>query len=43
MTDIVFNYGTFNFDDKNFYLKFARGKLDYFLSLEYFNDFRDLY
>lgn len=43
MTDIVFNYGTFNFDDKNFYIKFARGKLDYFLSLEYFTDFRDLY
>ncbi len=43
LTDIVFNYGTFNFDDKNFYLKFARGKLDYFLSLEYFTDFRDLY
>ncbi|MBX2887153.1 MAG: DUF4105 domain-containing protein [Ferruginibacter sp.] len=43
VTDIVFNYGTFNFDDKNFYLKFARGKLDYFLSLEYYNDFVSLY
>ncbi|RYF12295.1 MAG: DUF4105 domain-containing protein, partial [Oxalobacteraceae bacterium] len=43
LTDIVFNYGTFNFNDKNFYLKFARGKLDYFLSLESFTDFRDLY
>lgn len=38
-TDIVYNYGTFNFDDKNFYIRFARGKLNYFLSLEYFEDF----
>lgn len=43
VTDIVFNYGTFNFDDENFYLKFARGKLDYFLSIEYYNDFVALY
>lgn len=30
--DIVYNYGTFNFNTKNFYLKFAQGKLDYCLS-----------
>src|SRR5437868_2832248 len=28
--DVVFNYGTFNFDE-DFYFKFIRGKLDYFL------------
>ncbi len=49
VTDIVYNYGTFNFDDDGFYLKFARGKLLYYVSTEYFNDkdgymgFRSLY
>jgi len=38
-TDIVYNYGTFNFDDPNFYMKFVRGKLDYFLSAAYYPDF----
>ncbi len=38
VTDIVYNYGTFNFDDPNFYIKFARGKLLYYVSTEYFND-----
>jgi Domain of unknown function (DUF4105) len=33
-TDVIYNYGTFNFDDPNFLPKFIRGKLDYFLSLE---------
>ncbi|TKK67519.1 DUF4105 domain-containing protein [Ilyomonas limi] len=37
--DVVYNYGTFNFDDPNFYMKFIRGKLDYFLSAAYFPDF----
>lgn len=32
-TDIVYNYGTFDFDDPDFYTKFIRGKLDYFLSV----------
>lgn len=41
--DNVFNYGTFNFDDKNFYLKFARGKLLYFISTEPFADFQYMY
>lgn len=30
--DLVFNYGTFDFDDPDFYTKFVRGKLEYFLS-----------
>jgi len=37
VTDIVYNYGTFNFDDDGFYLKFVRGKLLYYVSAE---DFR---
>ena len=42
-SDIVYNYGTFDFDDPHFYTKFARGKLLYFVSAEYFTDFRDNY
>lgn len=41
--DNVFNYGTFDFDDKRFYLKFIRGKLLYYISTESFSDFRDYY
>lgn len=41
--DIVFNYGTFNFDDEGFYLKFARGKLLYYVSIENFEDFKYMY
>ncbi|MCJ8163816.1 DUF4105 domain-containing protein [Pontibacter sp. E15-1] len=37
--DIVFNYGTFDFDEPNFYLKFIRGKLRYKLSIADFNRF----
>jgi len=37
--DIVFNYGTFDFDEPNFYLKFAQGKLKYKLSIADFNRF----
>ena len=43
VTDIVYNYGTFNFDDDGFYLKFVRGKLLYYVSAEYFSDFKFLY
>jgi hypothetical protein len=32
-TDLFFNYGTFEFNDE-FYMKFIRGKLDYFLSIQ---------
>jgi hypothetical protein len=38
-TDIVFNYGTFDFDDPHFYEKFIRGKLLYFVSVSSFSDF----
>lgn len=37
-TDLVFNYGTFEFGP-DFYMQFIRGKLLYFLSVEDFNDF----
>ncbi|MEO5966861.1 MAG: DUF4105 domain-containing protein [Ferruginibacter sp.] len=43
LTYLVYNYGTFNFDDEGFYLKFVRGKLLYYLSIERFIDFRDSY
>jgi hypothetical protein len=43
MTDIVFNYGTFNFDEEDFYIKFMRGKLLYYLSIEDFYNFRMAY
>ena len=37
--DVVYNYGTFDFDTPNFYLKFASGKLLYSLSRERFENF----
>ncbi len=37
--DIVYNYGTFWFEDPQFYTKFVRGKLDYSLSVDKFPDF----
>ena len=40
--DFVFNYGTFEFSD-DFYLKFARGKLNYMLSVEEFPGFQQGY
>jgi hypothetical protein len=41
-TDIVFNYGTFEFGP-DFYTKFIKGKLNYFLSAEQFPDFVSTY
>jgi len=41
--DVVYNYGTFNFDDEGFYLRFVRGKLLYYVSTERFADFKWLY
>jgi len=38
--DEVYNYGTFDFDTPNFYLKFARGKLNYMLSKTTYERFR---
>ena len=37
--DVVYNYGTFDFNTPNFYLKFARGKLLYSLSRQKFANF----
>lgn len=41
--DLVFNYGTFNFNTPNFYLKFANGNLKYMLSVSRFNSFLNNY
>ncbi len=38
-SDIVYNYGTFNFDEPGFYTKFIRGKLMYYLSRDNFENF----
>jgi hypothetical protein len=43
VSDIVFNYGTFNFDDPGFYIKFIRGKLLYYVSTADFNSFKEEY
>ena len=37
--DLVYNYGTFDFDTPHFYWKFMRGKLDYCLSRSTFESF----
>ena len=37
--DWVYNYGTFDFNTPNFYMKFAQGKLDYALSKSLFSTF----
>lgn len=41
--DSVFNYGVFDFDTPNFYLKFAQGKLNYKLGVNYYSDFFESY
>ena len=38
-SDIVYNYGTFNFDEPGFYTKFIRGKLTFYISTENFDSF----
>ena len=38
-TDIVFNYGTFDYYDPNFYTKFVKGKLLYFVDTSSIKDF----
>jgi hypothetical protein len=38
-TDIIYNYGTFDFSDPDFYIKFVKGKLLYFVSVEQYRDF----
>lgn len=42
-TDIIYNYGTFDFNDPGFYSKFVRGKLLYFVSIDDFNNFLEQY
>lgn len=37
--DVVYNYGTFDFETSNFYLKFIKGDLQYFVSAYSFQDF----
>ncbi len=41
--DIVYNWGTFDYQTPYFYLKFGRGKLDYMLSVYEFNNFMRSY
>lgn len=41
--DIVFNYGTFDFNTKNFYYKFAKGQLSYYLSIDDYYSFLESY
>lgn len=41
--DVVFNYGTFDFSDPNFYPNFVKGRLNYILSVSYFDNFRRVY
>lgn len=42
-SDIVYNYGTFNFDEPGFYTKFIRGKLSFYLSTDDFESFIEEY
>jgi len=42
-TDIVFNYGVFDFDTPNFYWKFVRGKLMYQLAIQQTYRFLQIY
>lgn len=37
--DWVYNYGTFSFDEPNFYVKFVKGQLNYMLSVNHFTHF----
>ena len=41
--DIVYNYGTFDFRTENFYLKFIKGNLQYFVSAYPYSDFYEEY
>lgn len=41
--DVVYGYGTYNFEDPNFYLNFTRGKLDYMITRHSFDLFKRSY
>ena len=43
VTDIVYNYGTFDFNEDGFYFKFIRGKLNYYVDAGTFWDFKQEY
>ncbi|HCV16252.1 MAG TPA: hypothetical protein DF637_07960 [Rikenellaceae bacterium] len=38
-SDLVFNFGLFDFNTPNFYTRFMRGKLEYMLGIQYMDDF----
>jgi hypothetical protein len=38
-TDVIYNYGTFDFEDPQLYTKFIRGKLLYFVSIDSIENF----
>lgn len=42
-SDKIYNYGTFDFYDPDFYLKFVKGKLVYYLNVEQYEDFLEAY
>jgi hypothetical protein len=42
-TDIVYNYGTFNFNNPDFYVKFVKGDLLYFIEACDYNSFTMMY
>ena len=41
--DIVFNYGTFDFETPHFYRKFVKGRLNYMLSVSSYQAFEQVY
>ncbi len=41
--DVVFNYGTFDFDQPGFYTNFVKGKMRYMISTDRFEDFMEEY
>lgn len=41
--DVVFNYGTFNYNQPGFYVNFVRGKMRYMVAVDDFNDFMSQY
>ena len=43
MQDAVYNYGTFDAFEDNFYLNFIKGRLRYYVAMENFKDFEDYY
>ncbi len=43
LEDVVYDYGRFNFNAPNFYLNFAKGKLDYFMGKSSYYEFKKFY